>query len=62
MALLVGPMPNRARPRCPKCGAAMAPVFRKRERGETYARVPEVFWCEEDTLLAKGRSKRAAFL
>lgn len=54
-------MPNRPRPRCPKCGAAMAPVFRKRERGDSYARVPDVFWCEKDGKLAKGRTRRIAY-
>jgi hypothetical protein len=33
----------------------MAPVFRARERGEGYARVPDVFWCEDHQKLAKGR-------
>lgn len=48
-------MANRPRPRCPECDMAMGPVFRKRPRGETYARVPDVFWCQDCTNLARGR-------
>ncbi len=50
-----GPMPNRVRPRCPDCNTAMAPVFRARERGEGYARLPDVFWCDTHGKLARGR-------
>lgn len=52
-------MPNRPRPRCPKCSAAMEPLYRKRLRGDTYARVADVFWCDACAKLARGRRKPA---
>lgn len=48
-------MPNRIRPKCPTCGAAMAPVFRARERGDSFARIADVFWCDDHQKLARGR-------
>lgn len=54
-------MPNRPRPRCPGCGTAMDPVFRKRSRGDTFARVPEVFWCDACGKGARGRLRKVAF-
>lgn len=36
---------------------AMEPVFRKRPRGDSYARVPDVFYCVDHGSLAKGRKK-----
>ena len=50
-------MPNRPRPRCQECTAAMEPVFAKRERGKTHARIMETFWCRACDILAKGRAK-----
>ena len=50
-------MPNRPRPRCQDCTAAMEPVFAKRERGKTHARIMETFWCRACGMLAKGRAK-----
>lgn len=35
----------------------MEPVFAKRQRGASFVRVPEVFWCRTDNHLAKGRRK-----
>lgn len=35
----------------------MEPMYRKRARGETYARVPDVFWCDDCAKLARGRKK-----
>lgn len=55
-------MPNKSRPRCPRDDAAMIPLFRKRVRGEGYARAGEVFWCEEHDVVAKGRGKRVKML
>lgn len=34
----------------------MHPVYRKGERGDTFPRIPNVFWCEEDAVLARGRA------
>jgi hypothetical protein len=48
-------MPNRARPRCPACGRAMSPVFRKGARGKAFVRVPDTFHCLEDDKIAHGR-------
>jgi len=39
----------------------MDPVFRKRARGESFARVPEVFWCDDCGRGAKGRTRRITF-
>jgi hypothetical protein len=50
-------MANRARPRCPTCGTAMSPVFRKGARGKAFVRVPEAFYCIEHDLMARGRAK-----
>jgi hypothetical protein len=50
-------VPNRIRPRCPKCERVMSPVYRRRDRAKTFARVPDVFWCPEGHSVAKGRSK-----
>jgi hypothetical protein len=33
----------------------MGPLFRKRSRGETYARVPDAFYCPDHDLVARGR-------
>ncbi|MGQ0536927.1 MAG: hypothetical protein ACT4PT_12755 [Methanobacteriota archaeon] len=40
----------------------MAPVFQKRIRGATFARVRDVFWCDECATLSRGRGARARFL
>lgn len=56
------PMANKPRPRCPKCGEAMIPLYKKRPKGSTYARAGDTFWCEGDDILANGRQKRAKFL
>lgn len=56
-----GPMPNRPRPRCPACDKAMEPLFAKRVRGDTFARVEDAFWCRACGALAKGRD-RSRFL
>lgn len=50
-------MPNKARPRCPDCESAMEPVYRKSQRGASMVRVPNVFWCEDDSVIARGRRK-----
>lgn len=50
-------MPNRVRPRCTACTAAMLPVFRQRPRGEKMERIPDVFYCPDDHTLARGRRK-----
>jgi RNase P subunit RPR2 len=50
-------MPNRPRPRCPDCDRAMEPVFTKRERGRSFLRVKEVFWCRTCGMVARGRAK-----
>lgn len=55
-------MPNKPRPRCPKCDVAMAPLFRKRPRGSGYARAGNTFQCANCETLAKGRGGRAKFL
>jgi hypothetical protein len=52
-----GPMPNKPRPRCPKDGAAMQPLFAKRPRGSGYVRAGDSFYCSEHGLLAKGRGR-----
>jgi hypothetical protein len=39
----------------------MEPLFAKRERGESYLRVPEAFWCRSCGTVARGRDK-ARFL
>jgi len=54
-------MPNRVRPRCPQCEAAMLPVFRQRPRGATYERIPDVFHCPDHEVMARGRKKAAYF-
>ena len=48
-------VPNRPRPRCPSCGRAMEPLYRASSR-KGFPRVPNVFWCEADSVLARGRS------
>ncbi|HEX2066101.1 MAG TPA: hypothetical protein VHI93_04740 [Candidatus Thermoplasmatota archaeon] len=48
-------MPNRARPRCPDCQAAMSPLFRKGPRGKAFVRVPDAFVCSQHDRLARGR-------
>ena len=50
-------MPNRIRPRCPDCGAAMTPVYRKGARGQAFVKIPDTFTCPEDETLARGRRK-----
>ena len=50
-------MPNRPRPRCQDCTAAMEPVFAKRERGKSHKRIAEAFWCRACGTLGKGREK-----
>jgi len=55
-------MANRPRPRCPDCGQAMGPVFRKRPRGETFARINDVFWCDTCESLARGRIKKVKYV
>ncbi|MCA1814066.1 MAG: hypothetical protein LC624_08965 [Halobacteriales archaeon] len=55
-------MPNKPRPRCPKCGAAMAPLFRKGARGTSYVRAGSAFQCPTCDVLAHGRGKRAEFM
>lgn len=50
-------VPNRPRPRCPDCDRAMEPVFTKRERGRSFLRVKEVFWCRTCGMVARGRTK-----
>jgi peptide methionine sulfoxide reductase MsrB len=50
-------MPNRVRPRCPTCDAAMGPVFRKGPRGKAFVRIRDAFYCPEHNLLAHGRKK-----
>lgn len=55
-------MSNKPRPRCPKDGAAMVPLFRKRPRGSAYARAGVAFYCAEHDVLARGRGKRVEFL
>ena len=49
-------MPNKARPRSPSCGAAMDPVYRKSARGKGFPRIANVFWCDDDAVLARGRT------
>lgn len=39
----------------------MQPAFVKRPRGSGYMRAPDVFWCDADGKLARGR-KQARFL
>ena len=56
MQLLLYGMPNRPRPKCPKCGRALEPAYRKTSRGGT-TRIPDVFWCEDDGVLARGRKR-----
>lgn len=48
-------MANKPRPRCPECGQAMDPLYRKRPHGTTYARAGDTFYCHEHDVLAKGR-------
>lgn len=55
-------MPNKPRPRCPKDGAAMSPLFAKRVRGSGFKRAGEVFYCEEHGIVAKGRGGRVKFV
>lgn len=55
-------MPNKPRPRCPKCGSAMAPLFRKGARGSSYVRAGSSFQCSNDDVLARGRGARAKFM
>lgn len=50
-------LPNRIRPRCPACDAAMSPLYAKGPRGKAFVRVPDVFWCPDDRRLARGRRK-----
>ena len=50
-------MTNRARPKCPDCGRAMAPLFVRRLHGRGYQRVPELFFCREHGRVARGRTK-----
>ncbi len=50
-------VPNRVRPRCPTCDTAMLPVFQQRPRGETYAKIRDVFHCPTHGVLARGRRK-----
>lgn len=55
-------LPNKPRPRCPECEAAMAPLYRKRPQGTTYARAGDAFYCHEDDILAKGRTDATEFI
>lgn len=50
-------MPNRIRPKCPVCNAAMAPMYGKGPRGKAFIRVKDAFWCAEDNQIARGRRK-----
>ncbi|HEX2067039.1 MAG TPA: hypothetical protein VHI93_09530 [Candidatus Thermoplasmatota archaeon] len=50
-------MPNRARPRCPDCRAAMSPLFRRGSRGKAFVRVAEAFVCSQHGRIAHGREK-----
>lgn len=34
----------------------MSPLYRATDRGESFPRVPNVFWCEADAVLARGRA------
>jgi hypothetical protein len=52
---------NKARPRCPKCGTAMEPLYMRRRRGKGMVRFAAVFACREHGILASGR-KRTRFL
>jgi hypothetical protein len=50
-------MPNRVRPRCPKCQAAMTPLYRAGGRGG-FKRLRDTFTCaQHDSILAHGRRK-----
>lgn len=55
-------MANKPRPRCPECDSAMAPLYRKRPNGTTYARAGTTFYCYEHDILAKGREEDAQFI
>jgi hypothetical protein len=55
-------MPNKPRPRCPKDGAAMLPLFRKRVRGRGFMRAGDAFYCDQHDVLARGRGKRTKYL
>lgn len=55
-------MANKPRPRCPECDQAMAPLYRKRPNGTTYARAGATFWCDDHEILAMGRKKKTQFL
>lgn len=41
---------------------AMAPLYRKRPNGTTYARAGDTFYCYDHDVLAKGRPDDAEFL
>lgn len=51
-------MPNKARPRCPKCSTTMTPLYRKGARGKAMVRAGPTFICPEDTVLAKTTPSR----
>ncbi len=40
----------------------MAPLYRKRPNGTTYARAGATFYCREHDILAKGRNHETEFL
>lgn len=40
----------------------MAPLYRKRPNGTTYARAGDTFYCRDHDVLAKGRDDSIAFL
>lgn len=40
----------------------MAPLYRKRPHGSTYARAGATFYCHDHDILAKGRQEDAQFL
>lgn len=48
---------SQARPRCPKCGAVMAPLFCKSPRGSGFARAPGAFVCRKDEVVGKGKDR-----
>lgn len=50
-------MVNRIRPACRKCGSKMRPVFAHGKRGKAFVRLKDVFTCNDDGTLAKGRRK-----